>query len=93
MTWPFLATLFHRYSLPFMPMLGSKLGSEWIPFLTFISWSPYLVGHAVCIIAAIRYPASGWWRFLRWVGSVALMFVFVRVAHVVFSLIYLAIRC
>jgi hypothetical protein len=88
MIWPFVAILIHRLTLPLLPMLGR----DWLSLWTVIILSPFLLGYAVCIISAVRYPASAKTRVLRGIGSILLFVASGLVARLVFALIYLALR-
>jgi hypothetical protein len=83
--WPFVAISFHRLFLP----LTFTIGVRW---WTILVTSLFHFGWAVCIIAAIRYPAPVSTRILRGIGSLLLLFASGQVARLVFDLAYEDLR-
>jgi hypothetical protein len=88
MTWPLVAILVHRLTLPLIPVLGKG----WPTFAMFASVSPFLIGYVLCIVAAVQYRAPVMTRVMRGVGSILLFIASGLVARLVFAAIYLSLH-
>jgi hypothetical protein len=75
--WAFVCIAINRLAAPFY-----WNQPKWVQV---VSWSPFLVGHASYIVAAIRYPTSVPMRIVRVVAGAFVFFAAAQIARMFFT--------